>query len=61
MSENVLSLVPPSPAKPRGDRATAALAALIIFVNGGVQIARIAAYTAVLLLAAIGALSLIGR
>jgi len=37
------------------------LAALIILVNGGVQIARIAAFTGVMLLAAIGALSLLGR
>jgi hypothetical protein len=42
----------------RGDRL---LAALIILTHGGVQIARIAAYAVVLLLAAIGALSLIGR
>ena len=56
----VLHLVP-NAKEPGGDRATKILAILIILTNGGARIAGIAAYTLILLLAAIGAVSLIGR
>jgi len=58
----VLQLVPESaPPSPKRDRTAIVLAVLIILANGGIRIARIAAYTVILLLAAIGAVSLIGR
>ncbi len=58
----VLQLVAESPRPPpKRDRTAVALAALIILTNGGIRIARILAYALILLLAAIGAVSLIGR
>jgi hypothetical protein len=57
--DKVVRLVPTrEPQPPRADRV---LAALIILTNGVVRVGKTAVYAAILLLAAIGAVSLIGR